>query len=126
MLKTNSKKARDNVRKYIMHHFDGCNHGIESPKTFEETAAVILSIFRAEQPAIGSYAAMSEKDRFANWASGLPSILDTCYYYNRSAADDLGSILEEVEGEKAKYSESQAESLLTWLIYRELMGVEKV
>lgn len=43
-----------------------------------------------------------------------------CYYYNRSAVDDLGEILEETDEEKAKYSEQQAEELLSRLIYREM------
>lgn len=47
-------------------------------------------------------------------------ILDTCYYYNRSAVDDLGAILEETEEEKARFTEQEAEQLLTDLIYREL------
>ena len=51
----------------------------------------------------------------------MPSILDTCYYYNRSAVYDLGAILEETAEEKARYNEAQAETLLTSLIYRELV-----
>ena len=39
-------------------------------------------------------------------AAGLPSVLDTCYFYNRSAVDDLGAILEETESEKAKRGET--------------------
>ena len=64
---------------------------------------------------------MNEQERFTDWAQGLPSILDTCYYYNRSAVDDLGAILEETAEEKARYSEQNAEQLLTALIYRELV-----
>ena len=64
---------------------------------------------------------MTEQQRFEEWAAGLPSILDTCYYYNRSAVDDLGAILEETDSEKARYSEQQAETRLTYLIYRELV-----
>lgn len=121
MLKTNSKQARQNVQRYIIDHFDGCNYDIDIPATFQEAAAIILDIFRSEKTAIGSYARMPEGERFAEWASGLPSILDTCYYYNRSAVDDLVAILEETSEEKARYSESQAEALLTSLIYRELL-----
>ena len=121
MLRTNSKQARQNVQQYIIDHFDGCNYDIETPATFQEAADIILCIFRNENPAIGSYARMTEGERFAEWAAGLPSILDTCYYYNRSAVDDLGEILEETTEEKARYSESQAETLLTSLIYRELL-----
>ena len=121
MLRTNSKQARQNVQQYIIDHFDGCNYDIETPATFQEAAKIILGIFRNEKPAIGSYSKMPEGERFAEWAAGLPSILDTCYYYNRSAVDDLGAILEETAEEKARHSESQAETLLTSLIYRELL-----
>lgn len=121
MLKTNSKQARQNVQAYIMEHFDGCNYGIETPDNFKEYAAIILATFRSEKPAEGGYTRMSESERFTDWAQGLPSILDTCYYYNRSAVDDLGAILEETESEKARFDETQAENLLTSLIYRELV-----
>lgn len=121
MLRTNSKQARQNVQQYIINHFDGCNYGIDTPATFQETASIILGIFRSEKPAIRNYSIMPEGERFTEWAAGLPSILDTCYYYNRSAVDDLGAILEETSEEKARYSESQAEALLTSLIYRELV-----
>lgn len=57
---------------------------------------------------------------FADWCAGLPGVLNTCYYYNRSAVDDLGAILEETSEEKARYTEEQAEKTLTTLIYREL------
>lgn len=121
MLKTNSKQARQNVQAYIMQNFTGENHGIETPETFTATAAVIMQVFNSEKPAEGAYSRMSEQERFIDWAQGLPSILDTCYYYNRSAVDDLGAILEETEQEKARYSEQNAEQLLTSLIYRELV-----
>jgi len=120
MLKTNSKQARQNLQAYIMNGFTGENYGIETPETFTETAAAIMQVFNNEKPAEGAYSRMSEQERFTDWAQGLPSILDTCYYYNRSAVDDLGTILEETEQEKAKYTEQDAERLLTSLIYREL------
>ena len=62
---------------------------------------------------------------FADWCAGLPSILNTCYYYNRSAVDDLGEILEETEEEKEKYTQTEAEKLLTALIYREIKKAVK-
>lgn len=121
MLKTNSKQARQNVQAYIMQGFTGENYSIETPETFKDTAAVIMKIFNSEKPAEGAYSRMNEQERFTDWAQGLPSILDTCYYYNRSAVDDLGAILEETAEEKARYSEQNAEQLLTALIYRELV-----
>jgi hypothetical protein len=127
MLKTNSKKAIENIRAYIMENFDGENYGIEKPETFKETAKVILDTFRAEHfnsENIKRYYHYNEQASFTAWAQGLPSILDTCYYYNRSAVEDLGNILEESEGERYKYSEEEAENMLTWLIYRELVKVK--
>lgn len=121
MLKTNSKQARQNVQAYIMQGFTGENYSIETPETFKDTAAVIMKIFNSEKPVEGAYSRMNEQERFTDWAQGLPSILDTCYYYNRSAVDDLGAILEETAEEKARYSEQNAEQLLTALIYRELV-----
>lgn len=121
MLKTNSKQARQNVQAYIMQGFTGENYSIETPETFKDTAAVIMKIFNSEKSAEGAYSRMNEQERFTDWAQGLPSILDTCYYYNRSAVDDLGAILEETAEEKARYSEQNAEQLLTALIYRELV-----
>ena len=119
MLKSNSKKAVENIRSYIMENFDPTNYQPEPvPQTFPEVAAFILREFRAEKTPDNRR--MSDQDLFIEWAAGLPSILDTCYYYNRSAVNDLAAILEESDAEKAKYSESGAESLLTRLIYREL------
>ena len=64
---------------------------------------------------------MEHIELFTDWTSGLPSVIDCLYYYNRSAVDDLAAILEETDSEKAQYSEQQAESLLTYLLYRELV-----
>lgn len=127
MLKTNSKKARENIREYITENFDGSNYGIETPATFEGIARRIMGTFRAEKFSIESekrYYHYNEQAAFTDWCAGLPSILDTCYYYNRSAVDDLGAILEETEEEKKKYSEDDAEKMLTRLIYRELCRVQ--
>ena len=66
---------------------------------------------------------MSLQELFADWASGLPGILDTCYYYNRSALKDVQNILEQSDAEAARFTESQAEELLTSLIFREIKKV---
>lgn len=120
MLKTNSKRARANIQAYITRNFDGSGYDITA-ETFPEIAAAVLRIFRAEKANDNYYKASPEKARFSDWAAGLPSILDTCYYYNRSAVDDLGAILEETDQEKSRYTEQQASAMLTDLIYRELL-----
>lgn len=130
MLRTNSKAARENIRAYIMEHYDPSGYDVEQAgETWPEIAANILDVFRAEKYYSLEYmqvACLSEIKVFCEWAAGLPSILDTCYFYNRSAVEDLGAILEETEAEKARYSESDAEQLLTRLIYNELLkGVKE-
>ena len=118
MLRT--KKANENIRAYIMGNFTPENYTEDPPKDFPEVAAFILDIFRKEKMSDSRYHDCSEFAAFTDWCQGLPSVLDTCYYYNRSAVDDLGAILEETAEEKARFSEPEAERRLTWLIYREL------
>ena len=117
MLKTNSKQARENVREYIVNHFcpDGYDFSGDS-SDWETVARYIMARFKREK--LGERGNRAEL--FADWCAGLPSVLDTCYYYNRSAVDDLGAILEETDAEKARYTEQQAEKMLTRLIYEEL------
>lgn len=123
MLKTNSKKAKENLQLYIMDHFTPEGYTNTPPKKWIETAAFILNVFRFEKyHCIQDYKYYnnSEQAAFADWCAGLPSVLDTCYYYNRSAVDDLAVILEKTEEEKKRFSEEDAEKMLTHLIYKEL------
>ena len=123
MLKTNSKKAVENIKKYIVDNFDfsGYDDGTtKEPETFAEIAKFIYNIFIEEKRYNNDNFKYSEQAIFADWCAGLPSVLDTCYFYNRSAVEDLGAILEETDAEKARYSEADAEKLLTSLIYREI------
>lgn len=125
MLKTNSKKARENVRAYIIEHFDPTGYDVnQQPETFTETARIILDVFESEKHYSIEYIktrGISMQYVFEQWAAGLPSILDTCYYYNRSAVADVAKILEQDETTTQRYDESSAEKLLTYLIYRELV-----
>lgn len=128
MLKTNSKKAAENIRAYIVDGFTPEGYTDNPPQEFPKIAAFILDTFRNEKyhlPEDRRYYHGSELLAFRGWCAGLAGVLDTCYFYNRSAVDDLGAILEETEQEKARYTEQQAEQLLTDLIYRELLKGEK-
>lgn len=123
MLRTNTKKAAANIRAYIMDGFTPEGYTDNPPQEFPEVAAFILDTFRNEKynlPQDFRYYHGCERLAFRDWCAGLAGVLDTCYYYNRSAVDDLGAILEETEEEKARFTEQEAEQLLTNLIYREL------
>lgn len=117
MLKTNSKQARENVRAYIINHFcpSDC-YFVGDASDFATVAQYIMARFEREKN--GERGTRAEL--FVDWCQGLPSVLDTCYYYNRSAVDDLGAILDEPETEKARYTEQQAEAMLSRLIYMAL------
>lgn len=124
MLKTNSKKAKENLQKYIINNFDGTNYTETPPGGWHEIAQFIIDTFRSEKYSCIEdyrYYKNSEITAFADWCAGLPSVLDTCYFYNRSAVDDLGDILEETEEERNNHSETDAEQCLTRLIYKVLI-----
>ena len=123
-MKTNTKKARENVRAYIMENFTPENYTDEAPEQFPEIARFILETFRKEKYNRAEdlrYYKSNEVLAFADWCAGLPSVLDTCYFYNRSARKDLGDILEETPEERKKYDEHRAECVLAYLIYNELI-----
>lgn len=124
-LKSNSKKACENIRNYILQDSDYIKEcaefdGIEL-KTEKEILAYAYKLFEEQKGReIEDNYHNSCFVIFEDWAKGLALGSLFCYYYNRSAADDLGAILEETEEEKAKYTEREAEEMLTRLIYREL------
>ena len=128
MLRTNSKKAVENIRKYIIEEDDGyiieraADDGISlTENDTDEILAYAWNCFCDEMKyAIERNYGCANFGIFLDWARGLALGNLFCYYYNRSAKDDLGRILEETEEEKAKYTEEQAEETLSRLIYREL------
>lgn len=125
MLKSNSKQAIENIRVYVINNFDPCVYDFEgNEEDFKTVAQFIYECFVNEKVKHDKRR-MTEKELFFDWCQGLPSILDTCYYYNRSAVNDLAVILEETETEKARYTEAQAEEMLTHLIYREIKKAVK-
>lgn len=125
MLKTNSKKACENIRAYIMQDSDYLSECAEfDGVTLNDRADYLAYAWRlfTEQKKHDIEQNYSNPNFgiFKDWAQGLALGGLFCYYYNRSAVDDLGAILEESEEEKAKYTEREAEEMLTRLIYREL------
>ena len=120
MLKSYSKKAMENVRQYILEHFDATGYDFKgNAEDFKDVAEFIKETFYVEMVRYDKRN-LSQYAYFEEWCSGLPSVLDTCYYYNRSAIEDVGNILEETEEERNLYTERQAERFLTSLIYREI------
>lgn len=133
-LKTNTKKAKQNIMDYIK-AWD--LDYLEERRAFEveegrpvynlnndaNICAFIYQIFQEEKPGSDEYykrRKMNVFEIFKDWAQGLPLGGLFCYYYNREARDDVAAILEETEEEKAKFTEEKATELLTYLIFREI------
>lgn len=117
MLKTNSKKVIEKVRKYIIGGVDHEYFELEADPDFNTACKLILTACQNEK----RYCRYNNDfEMFKDWAQGLPTAFNTSYYYNVSAVDLLADWLEETDKEKAKFEESAAEEKITWLIYREL------
>ena len=121
MLKSNSKKALENVKNYILENFTPEGYTETVPTETREIMQFIYNCFVSEKFSIENekrYYKYNEYAAFIDWCAGLPSVLDTCYYYNRAAVKDLAILLEETEAEAARYTEAEAEKMLTYLIYQ--------
>ena len=119
MLKTNTKKVKENLKNYIMEHFNCEGYDVETPTNYKDICKMIYDTMEEEK----FYAKeKTNYETFKSWCQGLPSMLDTCYYYNREAKDDLKIILEETEEEANKFTEEQAMEKLTYLLYREIVA----
>lgn len=124
MLKTNSRQAKENIKNYILNHFDfssyrGCEGYEEEPTTYKDICKCIYNTMHIEKRYNNS---KNDFETFKDWCQGLPTIIDTDYYYNRSAINDLGDILEQTAEQRNKYTEQQAEETLTRLLYREIVN----
>ena len=123
MLRTNTKKVAENVKIYIIQNFEPYNEEeLEEFESFEDYALYIYKTFYNEEIKYNKNYRGNLYDHFKWWCQGLPSVLDCCYYYNRSAKDDVASILEEDEEEKNRYTEAEAEELLTRLIFKTIVN----
>ena len=121
MLKTNSKKAINNTRQYVIDCANLADYGIhenftpDNWKAFQETYIPIIRkelFYRLPENAPVSF------ETFKHYMQGLPSLFG--YFIGENALNDLAEILEETEEEKNRFTQNEAAELLTKLIYREL------
>lgn len=141
MLKTNSKKAINNIWAYLEGFINIINEeliayhpewnyltaGNIEKDNREILATVIYKEFIIEKvDGNKEYKAgrVSKQDLFKDWAQGLAMCGIFDYYLYREETNPvriLGDILEETETERNRYNEDQAAELLTNLIYREVL-----
>ena len=128
MLKSNSKKAVENIRAYIVKNAGtwaeerADYNGQPAPVDFPGVAAAVWGAFLEEyRPAdyIRRGWARTWQEAFIAYGQGLPcgALFD---FLLCAARADLASILEETPEEAARYSEEQAEEVLARLIFREV------
>lgn len=125
-----TKDTRKNVQKYIIEHFTPEDYTDEKFFDFKNIAKFIMNIFHKEryndnQDYIYYEDCGGECAAFKDWCMGLPSVLDTCYFYNRSAIKDYQQVIGDKYGETSGYDEQEAETVLTNLIYQELKRAER-
>ena len=131
MLKSNERKALENLEKYIRDYteeylIDGYDIDPETIKTRSGLYKAIYTTFIEEMKPRSPYnSRRPEESVFYDWAQGLAMGGLFCYYYNREAAKDVAAILEETAEDVAKYknrykNEDKAEEFLTHIIYREI------
>ena len=89
----------------------------EAPEGWDAIARFIMETFEEEK----AHERGNRQEVFVSWTQGLPSVLDTCYWYNRPAVSDLGAILEETDAEMQKFDEYTAGLRLSRMIYMELL-----
>lgn len=127
MLKTNSKQVKEKIREYILEHFkeyyyqDNKKYIQQDLTNDDQIFLFIIETIKHEynHEIKKNYNYLTFKV-FKEYCQGLPSILD-CDYYCHSAITLLGDILEQTQEERNKYTESQAEELMTKLLYNELI-----
>ena len=122
MLKTNSKQVKEKIRALISQLFDASSYEREDLNNADvnEQIKFIARTCWAELGHEVKRLGYTHQEMFINWCQGLPSLLDTSAYYLHSAIKILGDILEETEEERNRYTEEEAEKLLSYLIYREV------
>lgn len=124
MLKSNSREVRQKIREYITSWFHYCdfeNYNKVELVDFSDIATVILSDFKRVTDNDYYTKTMTCQERFIDWLSGLPSMIDTDYLLGTDAARNLlASWLEESETEKNRFSETDAERMIGKLLFREL------
>lgn len=117
MLRTNSRKAKENIRAYIM---DSWNiEPEEAGRTWEETREDVKQEFVRCAYSSDYEKHQNRQQAFKNWLCGLPRCLGD--FVLAQGVEVLGAILEETPEQDSKYTEDQAEELLSYLIFREVI-----
>ena len=120
MLRINSKKARENIRNYILKNVDFSGCTLEKmPGTDAEKLAALHSIACEEKRSQG----LNAYDLIKDWICGVPgSIFDISgFIYYDDAKKVLAELLEETPEEANRYGGEKSFNVLVYLISREII-----
>jgi hypothetical protein len=118
MLRTNSKKFRENLNAYVLDAMEETMEELELKKSITNVYECLYNDFKRVEGWQFNKRYCYRFDLFCEYMSGLPH--GFTYYYG-CAVETLGDLLEETEEEKNKFTQSQAEKRLSSLIYREMI-----
>ena len=136
-LKTNSKKAIDNIWNYIEGFIDEINdcyiaydpeYNYIQPGSRSDLATYVYHVYEGEKKNndnLYNAGRITDQELFAEWASGLAMGGMFDFWYYGDTVNLLGEMLEETETEKARYTDTAACEMLTSLIYREIVKNKK-
>lgn len=138
MLRTNSRKAKENIRLWILANYTPEDYtdafqtetGEYTPENFPAVSASIMDVFHKEKGVdVRRYGL---EIAFTDWMQGLPSILDIYSLLGGwSVSEILAEWLEETETEKEAYSKKDEDGIKAMetalhLVFREIQaGVKK-
>lgn len=120
MRRSNSKAAINAIKEYVLSQYNPEEYGLPETSDFREAARNMWEACKAE---IMKYdkRRLSDCDYFLEWLSGLPSLFNSAdYIYHCNAKKRLAAILDETETEADKFTETEAETMLSRLIWREV------
>ena len=129
-------RTRKNIREYIINIYNSDEYDVDKYQLipteeadmdrFKDICKSILRIFFEEMVKYNKRN-LTYSEYFTNWCKGLPSIIDTCYYYNRNPNEDLVTIINNNNNnnnnntsEIMEMERGEAEDLITALIYDEI------
>ena len=129
MLRTNSKTVKERISKWILDDADSIKehmewdieHGSISASVDTENVNNLCKYVYDDFVRVMNHRfgrrMETRLDLFCEYAAGLPFGNLFIYYYNVSAVDLVGNILEETEAERNRFSEADAEFYMTKMIY---------
>ena len=124
MLRTNSKKYLNNIQTYLINAID--SDGYENqPTTDKAKVSFLVDCYNSEyNHAYNVKMYPNEQIRFANWLSGLPSVLNIPFY--PSSILELSKELQEVETYDQKTKDKICDNYFNFMAYHILKLNQKL